>query len=260
MNSLIKRIFVRENIVSILIMVGGLMVIVNNFFDYLTLSNEQKLFLNLTTILTMLALLGIDGFIEKIGFFGKLQAQIEEINSKIEPDPSSIFERRVSKPPFDTLVQDHDTIWLSGTSLVNILSHYGNQIQQYANNGKRFKFLINDPENATLLKIFSKSSPSDETIPELKIRGHRSLSIIKSLQKVTPKGSIEAKVADYLFAQSYFILDGDKPNGVIHIEMYGYKIATGDKLTLTLKCKDNNSSYVHHVEQFKKMWNDAKSL
>jgi hypothetical protein len=257
---MIKKVFARENIVSILIMVGGLIVITNNFFDFFSLSETQKILLSLTSVLAMLTLLGIDGFIEKISFFGKLQIQIDEINSKIEPDPSHIFKRRVSKPPFDTLVQDHDTIWLSGTSLVNILRHYGNHIQQFANNGKQFKFLITNPDNPTLLKIFSKSSPSDETIPELKIRGHQAIGIIQRLQKDTPKGSIEAKIVDYLFAQSYFILDGDKPNGVIHIEMYGYKIATGDKLTLTLKCKDNNSSYAHHVEQFKKMWNDAKSL
>lgn len=258
MNIVIKKVFARENIVSILIMAGGLVVIINNFFDFFSLSDNQKILLSLTSVLAMLTLLGIDGFIEKISFFGKLQTQIDEINSKVEPT-SNVFKRRVDLPSFDVLVQDYDTIWLSGTSLFNVLTYYKDIIQQFANNGKHFRFLINNPDNMILLKMFHKSSPSEETITLLKERGNQAINIIRDLQKNTPKGNIEVRVADYLFTQSYVILNGDKPNGIIHIEIYGYKITHGEKLNLRLRNINNNSNYAHHLKQFKKMWDDSQS-
>jgi len=260
MNNLIRKVFNRENIVNILIIVGGLLVVANKFFNFLPLSMDEKNFLDLSTILTMLILLGIDGFIEKISFFGKMQVQIDEINSKIEPDPNHLLLRRDELPSFITWLQSYNDFWLSGTSLINILSEYGKHIEQSAISGKHFRFLVIDPDDITLLTAFSKSSPWFEDIPELQQRGRRALNIIRALQKATPKGSIEVKVADYLFTDSYIILDGDKSNGMIHIEMYGYKLATGQKLHFCLKNQKNSIPYCQHIEEYNEMWNDAHPL
>lgn len=261
MNKSNRKLLTFENFAYFLAVVACIFAAFNNYLDFIPMEPNDKIKFDLTLILSVLIVFAYEGFTEKIGHWRKMQLKIDDIYSKIEPpDPNRLLLTGPEVPDFGTSLNNYTDFWLSGTNLFHFFDTYSKRIEQYAKSGKHFRFLIVDPENVSLLTSFYKSNDySGETITGLQERGRKTLCIIQNLQKVTPKGRIEVKIADHLFTNSYAFFDGDKPNGRINITMYGYNLQSGDRLTIILKFdKNSNSRYCHHFDQFMNMWKKAQ--
>lgn len=250
----IKKTLKRENILVILLMVAALLGLLG-VPQTIGITSEQ-------IILGLLGVLAIDTLIERLGYLDRIETHITHLGNKIEPRVSAgnLFHSRAELPPFTTRLQQHDEIWIAGENLFGPVTDYGRQIEQAAKDGKLFRFLVVNPDNPCLMKAIALRSFTQPTASSVERLLREALAHFERLCENTPKGAIEVRLVDCVPTTAYLIADGKKPNGQMTVEMYGYKIATGERLHLELTRRANSRIFAFHLEQFESMWRDAKPL
>jgi hypothetical protein len=246
----VKRIFKRENILVLLLVIGALLGIVG-VPQHLGITSEQIL-------LALLAVFALDMLIERLGYLDRIEAQLVSIADKIEPQVSmdNLLRPRVAMPPFQLSLQ-YEEIWIAGKNLLGLLNYYEREIQQAAVDGKRFRFLIIHPDNASLASALAASSLAH---PSASITAQHSQEALARFERIVggaPQDAVEVRLADYIPPHSYQILDGRKPHGRMFVEMFGYKISSGERLHFCLARAKDSQAFNFHLVQFERMWEDA---
>ncbi len=254
MEKLIKKLFTLKNILILLIIILALVgAIFPDFLQKLGFSSDQ-------VILALLAGLAVDTLIERIGYLERIEANIASLENKVELRVSAdnVFRIRDEMDAFLPWLRECEEMWISGRDLMNLLNHYSKHIQQAAESGKKFRFLIIDPDEPALMNVVAASSALSLNGLSREKTVRQAFDILKRMVNSTP--NIKAKLVNWVPIHSYLIVDGQKENGRMRVEMFGYKIGAGERLHVTLTRAADSRAFDHHFKQFKGIWKDAKSL
>jgi hypothetical protein len=251
MNSVVKKVFRRENVLVVLLVAGALLGVIG-VPQNIGISSDQIL-------LALLGVLALDMLIERLGYLDRIETHIADLENKIQPRVSAdnLFRSRGELPPFTLWLQQSDEIWVAGKNLFGLVAAYGRQIEQAAKSGKRFRFLVTNPDSLSLMKVIAVGSFAHPTAPSVEQLLREVLAHFERLCKNTPKGAIEIRLVDHVLTNTYLVVDGKKPHGQMVVEMYNYKISTGERLHIKLTRQADYRIFAFHLEQFESMWRDA---
>jgi hypothetical protein len=254
MNRVIKQIFKRENIIILLLIVGALLGVVG-VPQQVGITSDQLL-------LGILAVLAVDTLVERLGYLDRIETHIAQIEQKIEPQVSvdDMLRPRAEMAKFEENLQQGEEIWLTGRSLFTLISSYGRQIQQAANNGKRFRFLIVNPSNESLVNAMTTTSFSHPSTDTMFQNVRDGLASIERLIATVPPNAIQVRLIDSYPAVALQIIDGMKSAGSMIVELYGYKLSPGERLHMRLHKETDNGTFMHYLNQFTLMWEDSRPL
>jgi hypothetical protein len=250
----LKKVFKRENTLALLLITAALLGLIG-IPQRIGISTEQL-------ILALLGILAVDTLTERIGYLAKIEEQVLKLGIKIETKISAddVFRSRAELPNFVSLLEVYEEIWVSGVSLFGLVESFGKKIEEATQKGKKFRFLMVDPENSEHWKIGAISSYTFPSPSDMQQLSRNSLKRFNSIAEHSPKGSIEIKVADYFTPVTYVIADGNKPHGQISVEFYGFRISSSERYHLLLKQKNDDRLFTFHLGQFEKMWKYASDI
>lgn len=248
MTRFIKKQLTRERIFIYLIMLGAFLGAIG-IPQRLGFPSDQ-------TLLALLGILAVDMLVERLGYLEKIEARITEIEKKIEPRTDDLFRTRQEvPPPFPSWLQECEEMWVSGKDLVNLLRQYGRQIQEAAQTKKKcFRFLILDPDDQELMEIVARSTGL-YLGPEERAAGiHEALAILGRIVEDTPRDAVQVRLANWVPTHTHVIVDGRTHRGRMIVEMFGFRIAAGERLHITLTRAKDPRTFEYHLEQFERMW------
>jgi len=158
-------------------------------------------------------------------------------------------------PKLESLLAHHEEIWMSAKDLHTFISTYYAAIQEAAMLGTRFRFLIVNPKDTTLMNTLAASSWLYSDSPT-----RESEQVIEWFRKMVAeaKGDIVVGLANCILSNALLIADGKKAHGQMIVTMYGYKIPRNRRLHIHLTRAADNQTFEFYLEQFEHMWRDAE--
>lgn len=250
MNS-IKKIFKRENILVLsLILVAFLGIF--GIPQILGINAEQ-------IILLLFGVLALDMLIERLGYLDRIENKLAELASKIQPifSVDSMLLSREKMGSFEEQLIEGDNIWIASRTLHAFMKSYVVSIQKAAQKGKKFRFLIVNPENLHALESIAVTRV-ESNVSFLSSSMAETLSLILLIQKKAPKNSVQIKVVDFIPLNMIRVVDPHKETGEMIIEHYGYKVSTGQRRHFIVNKKRDPETFSFYLDQFEQMWNDGK--
>lgn len=174
----------------------------------------------------------------------------------------SFFCFRSDVPRFDPRLERGEDIWISGITLRGLRIAYWDHFQDAVDQGKRFRFLLVDPDNTSAINVLTANNPTFHEADMAKKVLQESVECFKLLAKESKsrKGAIEIKLFSSVPFYSMIIVDGNKPNGHMTVEMYGYQVAAGKRQGFKLTRTKDPKTFDFYLNQFCKMWEAARFL
>lgn len=240
--------------VPLLTILSAPVAIVLSRIDILKLTTAESI------IIALLALLAVDALSERIGLLERIETHLVSLGDKIESRTSAdkLFLPRDELPSFESHCQKGEDIWVAGRSLRGLLNNHGKDIQAAAKSGKRFRFLIVDPDKPTVMDAMAAGSYTHPTGAAARQMGREALDHLKRLIENTPADAVEVRLTDHIPTCVYFIIDGEKPRGELYIEMYGYKISPSQRFHVHLTRSADHRTFASYFNQLNSMWQNAK--
>ena len=170
------------------------------------------------------------------------------------------FRESDTDPSFVSMLQGCKELWVVGKDCHGLLTTYFDQIQQAIAEKKRFRFLIVDHSNKSLLNTMAASSITRPESKQRKQTAQEALKILRRLLDSASKGVVKVKLANFLPTCTCTIFDGNSPSGRMTIENYGYKISSGRRLRMYITRKKAPQTFAFYIQQFNKMWDAADLL
>ena len=249
----IKRIFKRENIL-VLTLVFVAFLGIFGVPQILGVTSEQ-------IVLLLLGVLALDMLIERLGYLERIENKLSELANKIQPKISidSLFLPRGKMGSFEPRISAGNDIWVASRTLQTFMKEYEDFIQNAARQGKKFKFLLVNPENYQALNAIVNTRTGGE-YSHVSSAITEALDIMKRIRDNVPSGSIEIKIANFVPLNLFRIVDPNKETGEIIIEYYGYKISTARRKHFVVNKKRDPETFSFYLDQFEQMWNDGISV
>lgn len=246
MKKLSRRIFKRENIVVLLLIITALL----SLFEI-----PQKYGIDeIKVVLAMLGLLAIDSLIEKIGYFEEINSRLIKIERIVAPHPNTILlKTRENLDSFSERISEVDNIFVLAISANNLITNEYSTILQGLKKGTNFKFVLLSPDNPGLQAV-SDSSPSSSEISAQKEWIERSIDMISNLAKEEVKGTIELRLFNGLPTTSLLAYDFEIDSGWIQVEPHLYKRSPTHRPLYTLNVNSKSPWIDYYRELIDDVW------
>lgn len=252
MRDIISKLFKRENTVAVILLISAVLGLVG-VPQRIGITSEQ-------IILAFLGLLTVDTLIERLGYLNGLAADVRELRNKIEPSLSAdrLFLIGSHQKPFSVWLDQADDIWVSGMALNELIRNYGEQIQAAAKaRGKRFRFLVVNPDNPSLMEALANSSSLHPKAKESELNIRQAVIWMANIRSRTPRGSIEVRLVNHIPTCAIMVIDGNRKDGRILIDLYGYKVSPAERQLMQLKRSADERTFNYFLDQFNRTWNAA---
>lgn len=170
----------------------------------------------------------------------------------------SFFKPRSEATSFTTLVRNGTTFWIAAKGASGFLNRNAKVIERGAELGKRFRFILHDPNNFSMLYAISSNSYSNQDPKKLKSMILGAITQLKTISAKCEPGTVEIRLAQAPLYNGYTIVDGEHQNGIIYLEMFGFKTSLDERLTLTVSRISAPKLYKYHFAQFDDIWAASK--
>jgi hypothetical protein len=214
-------------------------------------------------LLTLLGVLALDTLLERLGYLDRIEKRLAELETKIEsrPNVDDLFRTRDELRSFTSWLLEGKELWVLGKDLSELMSRFGAQIQQEAiGKKKRFRFLVMDPSDQSLIKVAAAGSYLNPDVQTQEAIIRQTLDILKRITEGVPQNAIEVRLLSCYPTNSYVILDYNKEHGQIVVEPFGNKITSAERQHMVLRRTVDTQTFAFHLKQFETMWKDAKPL
>lgn len=213
-------------------------------------------------LLALVGLLALDSLLERLGYLDRIEERLKQLAKNIQPDISidEMIHKRNEETSILSIVDRGTEIWVMGKSLRELTSIYGSQFQQALIRGKQFRILIVDPDESSAIRSIANNTFTALSDDEVKHISQESISAIKRIVARVPKSIIELKLTNVIPPGLCVIADGKHPNGIMIVQMYGYKISQGDRINMVLYSQRDRQIFTYYLDQFEDMWNNAKQI
>lgn len=250
----LRNLFKRDKIVIVLVIISASLGVfgIPQRFGFTT----EKL------ILAILAVIAFDILIEKLGYLEDIEDGVKTIISSLAHpgQADSVFKSRSNMPSFETLLQQCDEIWIAGKSLSNFIGTHGKQIEKSAHNGTKFRCLIHNPQNSILMEALASNSFSNPDAKTIKNLVNSGLLQLKRIKDSCPPGHVDIRLVNSILPNGFTIVDGQKEDAVMYVELFSYKISLGDRLSIFINRKRDPKTFSFYIQQFENLWRDSKQI
>jgi hypothetical protein len=183
---------------------------------------------------------------------------IKQFASRTKVTLDSFFKLRSEATSFTALVENGVTFWIAAKGVSGFLNRNAKVIERAAGLGKRFRFLLHDPNNLNMLYAISSNSYSNKDGKKLKSMILGAIDQLKKIGATCPPGAVEVKLAQAPLYNGYTIVNGESATGIVYLEMFGYKTSLDERMTLTISRDTAPKLYSYHIGQFTELWKDSK--
>jgi hypothetical protein len=144
--------------------------------------------------------------------------------------------------------------------LSGLITTFTKSIGRAAKHGKKFRFVVMNPENTAVL-LAASYSRVNESKRMLKQKISDSLHALDELQKESLKNNTEQNIVykktNVVLNNLYFIANPQSEDGRMIVEMYAYKISADNRYKHFLTYKQDQELFNYHREIFTAIWEDA---
>ena len=199
-------------------------------------------------IISLLALLAIDGLTERLSILEKIESQLasntigENLRSRSQLLSPAEIASSASEIAF---------IGVSGIAIfINNLSFFEQKILS----GCKLRFILLDP-NCSSMQTWNLLSKVKTTETDI----NTALELLKGLLSVEKaKGKCEIRLSRVYMPYGMFISNPHKDNGLMNVEFYTYKTTFSDRPHIQLSRTHHQQWFDFYVKQFEEMWSDSQ--
>lgn len=195
---------------------------------------------------------------EKVDYLAEQQQQIYRGLQDLHASGLK-FETRSALKPFHLAIADAREINIFGHHLSSISNSSAGAMLKKANKGCKFRIIILDPTNDTVLNAAAQLSDRSGNAGSRHLQSdiNRSLEILKPLSE---SGNAEIRLTGVMMPFTMILLDPSQTSGTAQIEFCAYRTNRTDLLHVKLTPHSNRDSYAFFLDQFEKLWNDSTRI
>jgi len=154
----------------------------------------------------------------------------------------------------DEYIENATTLSIYGIELYRDIDQHYSQLESLSNKGIKIKVLLAYP-NGNVINMVKLRYPTEDSSASENIK--KTIGLLTQLKKIE-NSDIEIRTLDYLFPRKVYLITLQKDKAVSFISNYTFRLAKEKAKYIYHKDKDNN--YNFHKEEFKKMWEAAKTV
>jgi len=240
-SSIWKRWIKPSRIVPLLTLLGAGIANVLSFLSILKLSTPESI------IIALLALLAIDGLVERISLLEKIDSKLQ--NSSTEQN----LRKRADLPRVVDQAQFASEICILGVGAhFEVTQHLG-FYESKIRDGCKIRVILLNPESSSLetWKLLNKSS-----VPKKRIESTLE-ALDELMQKTGVKDKCEVHLSDILFPFSIFATDLQKQSGMIIIEYHAHNVSVDERPHIKLTPSDSHYWFEYYRQQFEAAWSNS---
>lgn len=194
-------------------------------FVAITAANLGFLALSISTqvMLTILGLLAIDALVERMRILEQMRHSLDILSGGGELHPSLTWETdALQRSPLDVYMQGASEVFVSGGSLIGLLSRQREFIRRWLSQTKdaRLLLILENPDTARKGKTPVWSSDIDQDRETYARDIEKSLMIVTSLKEEFPQ-QIEVRLTDQVPSLTTVIVDRTKARISLNLYMGG---------------------------------------
>lgn len=238
------KIWVKPNrVISIFIGLGSIIILILNALSILQFTTFEQI------VIGLLALLSIDGLIERITALDKIQEKLQDI-----PE-SKYFHQKIDIPKIEVQTANAHEIIIIAVSAVTLITNYAHYFEEKLKQGCKFKIVLLNPDGPSMQSwiLLNKLPCAEADIRQSleQLRRHAQLG--------KESGIFEIRLLDVFLPYSMFAVDLDsKRNGSMVIEFHGYKLGSRERPHVYLTYQNSPEWYNKFHDQFTHVWSEAK--
>jgi hypothetical protein len=228
---------------DIIVILCGLFAVIIGLLDFIDFIHFEK-FLQIVTGAIGILLLSQFTINKKINLsISMLSSDKKETNYKTEFSES-----------IDEYIKNAAALSIYGIELYRDIDKCYLQLESLAKKGVRIRVLLADP-NGNVINMVKLRYPNGNSAAPVNIQN--TIGLLTELKKIE-NSSIEIKILDYLFPRKMYLITLQNDNAISFISNYTFRLANEKAKSIYHKDKDNN--YAFYEEEFKKMWEAAKTV
>ncbi|WP_368396755.1 hypothetical protein [Streptomyces sclerotialus] len=157
------------------------------------------------------------------------------------------------KPELVEQVRRARDIRIVGVTLSRTLRDLIDELQRCATTGATVRVALIDPASSAPEEAARRSTLPDR--PEMFVNRLRpSVDLLRELVG-TPgcAGQVEVRFLPFVPAFGLVLLDPEQPNGIIHVDIYSHRSASGDAV-FSLRPERDGQWYARYQAEFDRMW------
>jgi len=188
---------------------------------------------------------------------------LQKSNAKVSPPKNMpcVEDIFTTEPTaFDAEIQKYNTIYIVGMNLRRTLTNYYGLLESKLTQGANLKFLLVDPKSMAISFIAERNYVYRDK-DKLKIVIESTLETLAQLQSCEPRrGTIEVRLLGYIPSYGLILLDPERPNGKIRVDLYPYKVPPETFPSFFVEHKTDKKWFEFFRNQFYTLWDSAKPL
>ena len=177
----------------------------------------------------------------------------EQVRSRIAGEVSAEDFLAHDKPELVQQVRGAQDIRIVGVTLGRTLRNLIDELQGRAAAGATVRVALIDPSGSTPAEAARRSTmPDRPAVYENRLRS--SLDLLRELVETPGAGTrVEVRFLPFVPAFGLVLLDPERPNGLIHVDIYSHSSATGDAV-FTLRPGRDGHWYENFQSEFDRIW------
>jgi len=222
----------------------------------------------LVWILTILGLLGTSELISRLQTLNKLQEgnekllnDMESLKDSVKVNASSFFVDGAKEFPIYESIQNAENIDLCGTTLMQVGTQFRGVYEEKLRSGCNLRLLLIDP-NSHAVELVGKRNYEAKSSPEaLRVYLNVSIDNLRALNSLSDKkGACEIRTLDHAPAIGMIIVNRDKENSEIFVQIFPYKTPHTNRPWFHLREDKETKWYNYFKNQFDLMWRDGNAI
>ncbi len=183
-------------------------------------------------------------------------------------DIDELLNDRAAFPPFNERLKGTRKLWIYAPSAANILN--GDNMESIrkeilAHPDGELRVIVQNPANTEAVNILTYQLDESVDFPVQRLTTELSNSLARFDQVKSWKregrfnGTFDYHLLDYSPGFSLVILNPDKSNGSVIVEMHGYhNESTVSRMNIEIKKQESERWFTYWVSQFDHMWTESK--
>jgi hypothetical protein len=239
-----KRLFSLRSLPTLIVIIGAIVISILSFGGRIPIDQA---------ILSVLALLAVDGLVERLDLLAGIEEDVQSIRETLTPAirADAFLKRRKDFPRMEQLISEaRSEIWVAGVTLdtmATLARTFESKVQQ----GFHVRLLALSPEGDAL-PLASQYHASSPEFTATRIKSN--LATLASRLASGKDGLVEIRVIDRVFPTGYFIADPNSPQGQMIVQLYLYNIDAEEAPLFKLSRADDPRWFSLYMRQFEQAW------
>ena len=234
----LKNAFVLVTVISAVVIViwGGL---------------TQSLGLGEQVILTLLAFLAIDAFIERLGALNEISESVSFIRSKIGLK-GLLHERSSEMPPLERYLEGAREFFVSGGSLAGLVPEYREFFREISEKCD-LRFILLNPDSPALDAVAKWADAQPE-----RFRKEIEVTLLILGELIANGAPLKVRLNNSIPALSVMIVDGSASHGKVRVGVNPHQCPPARRPFFELTRREDERFYLLFYERYEALWKQSE--